>query len=454
MPAQRWVAVARKRTSGVRAEGGNRTSSLLRYHSGSGRPLGKDRAIMFAASNVRHFANACLLWGVIVATSAQAQVLQQLSDEKRDGFVTSRDWSSISPNQKFEATYASGTLQITSKQECGQAHAATLPDNTLLSFGFDTPLALRWSKGSDAVWSASWPWPKGMMHPNKINLVGSAVQVREPLSDSGPLDGILYVNGNGLAIASYDIRHLGDATPFGSPTIALVDFSRSARLASLRLDKPLSVSSGGEKTFQHFGFNDADAVELPSGGVRFVGAINFLDPWWLIWDSQRGSHIFPKMRGWALDRAKLSPDGSHLLASRSLQASAPCGFDAGRCSIPSKPDVGPSLIMYDVATGSELWRRYEGPVYYLYPTRPVFSADGQYAVVALPSRVPKSTNGRIGVISTKDGSLLGDAETDFYGPNIQLLSDDRTLVVSTIEHVQFFRVDWAAASKALSHVTH
>ncbi len=396
-------------------------------------------------------ASCCaILIAMLACGSANAEILTPLRELHRSGFTTAIDWPSVSPDESQQGLFGYGELSFMSVNGVApSAKVQGLPkDDTLIKFGGDGPVAIRWTADSRALWSATWPWPNGVMKPVRIAIDGSIEQGKDPAPSTAPLDGILFVNGDGLAIATYGTSPLSNSDSKSHPSLALVDFKAGSSKAVLQLDQPVKSLEGGFETLARPFMQDAVSQEVTPGHIRFIGVVGsrYQKQWWLVWDTESGATVFPRLRGWPLDRAALSPDGTKLLSARNLQGTAPGGYDVPRCPTPSKPDPTPSVVLYDLATGKPIWERHEPDAYYILPARPVFSPDGRFAFVALPAG-SKKAEGRLGLISLRDGRVLAETPTEFYGMNLQLLDGGATLAVQTLDELQLFHVDWQAVAE-------
>lgn len=166
----------------------------------------------------------------------------------------------------------------------------------------------------------------------------------------------------------------------------------------------------------------------------------------IFWNSARGAHTLGTERAGALARLAISPDGRRLLVAQALTFISEC---PPHVPCPTKPGRGESLALIDFDTGRLLWRRTERDVGWLRPPAPVFSPDGRFAVVELPSRYadPAGDHSRIGVVSMRDGRLLQEIPMRSGSVSLQLMPDGRTLVTQQGEITQWFDLNWAEADR-------
>lgn len=402
-----------------------------------------------------------LLLAIAVATAGKAAVLTPLADIPRRYSTPDFEWAALSPDGATYAHSAGGGISFEPADSKGpSSYTKGLAGSTLLQFGSEGPLAIKWAETSDAVWTATWPWPKGVMQPVRAALNGAVQSVPTPPSGSYPLDGLLFVNGKGLAIASYATRgHLIDVKTVGPPILALVDLASAKTLASIRLDRPFGVE--GRTVTLRGGPQNAAVTEAKDGSVRFVADVytsfstrrRQFHPMFMAWNTTGAARLIRSEYAGAGSRFAISPDGSKILVARRLFAFSPCPVDAP-CSKPAKPVNGVSVALYDFTTGKRLWQRVEKDVVLLRPARPLFSPDGRFAMVAMPQhskpiagKVRPSDGGRVGIIAVRDGRLIEAADTHSNSMILQLMKDQNTLFVQAGDRSQLFRVNWDEARR-------
>jgi hypothetical protein len=276
--------------------------------------------------------------------------------------------------------------------------------------------AYGWASNSSGVWTATREkiGPDGIansgLQPAFIALEDNRIQLFEPLRHAaGPLDGLLWADGDGLALARFGARGASYNQPQRhdkNPTFAIIDAKRGMVLDTLPFDVFKALSGA------HYiaNLDNAAATRLQNGKVRAVlMALNQ----WAVWTQGEpprmllNSYPVPKERH---NKIAISPDGSRLLVAR-LHCDG--GYDDIRkddvilqrrpMQPPCKPVESVIAALHDLETGRQLWD-VRATVYRnaLYPN-PAISGDGRYALVGLPY---KDAHAEIALISMDDGKIV------------------------------------------------
>lgn len=294
------------------------------------------------------------------------------------------------------------------------------------------PDALAWSSDSRRLWSVRQQtvrpngWALSGLDPIIVTVDGG-VRALPPLRHrNGLLDAIMWVGGEGLALAQFGTQgsYYRPEHPDPAPTLAIVDAARGAVLDDLRVDQLSALRA----RVQAHGvmLQGATATVLPDGRVRAV--VQF-GPWaerpadaqpgqnwepirhpgtWLVWTQGDRPRIwaspFPADHA---NPAALSPDGSKLLVVRTLQAN---GVNV-QCRIPCPhlqrppptPVTGPIAELLDVRTGRSIWRlNARVDSFWNQNFRPTISPDGRYGLIEMPAE-----DGRVATVLVRmaDGRI-------------------------------------------------
>ena len=274
--------------------------------------------------------------------------------------------------------------------------------------------AYGWASNSSGVWTATREkiGPDGInksgLQPAFIDLEDNRIQLFEPPRHAaGPLDGLLWADGDGLALARFGGRGASyqPQRHDKNPTFAIIDAKRGVVLDTL----PFEVFKAISKEHYIANLDNAAATRLQNGKVRAVLlALNQ----WAMWTQGEPPRMFlspysdPKERH---NKIAISRDGSRLLVTRQH---CDGGYedvkedDALRrrpTSPPCKPVESIIAALHDLETGRKLWEvraTVHRPA--LYPN-PAISDDGRYALIGLPY---KGTDSQIALISMDDGKIV------------------------------------------------
>lgn len=296
----------------------------------------------------------------------------------------------------------------------------------LMSYPFDAlfldfsgkGFIFHWASDSRSIWGADQPktnpngWAAGPLTP--IFIGPSAVPQRLPLtSEAGPLDGLLWIGGDGIALAQFGTRggyyRPEHADP--NPTLALVDVGHQRILSLLALkDLPKAISAQGTPMVPL----QITSILLPDGRPRVL--LQWPSGYSLLWTqgSSPREISLPKLPWRA--RIALTPDGKRLLISHPLSASgAICEeVDGVDPCPPPTPVTGKLAELVDVETGKTIWEIDETAKRFDGYGEPVVSPDGRYALIGVPQN---------------DGYLLGKG---LIYKKIALISMDDGQVIQTV----------------------
>lgn len=292
--------------------------------------------------------------------------------------------------------------------------------------------AVAWASDSKSLWSvrqdiAGGGWATSGLTPIKVGLDGSVQDLPTLRHPAGPVDGLLWAGGNGLAVVQFGWR--GDSyrpeREDKNPTLAMVDAATGKILEALPARDVAAFRNRTNMFGVNYAIDHADAVVLPDGRIRIVIRTA---PWattvdteegkrraetvkhsgtWIVWtqgeaprewtDSYSGEHDYAQ--------AVLSPDGSKLLAIRPLQPKGTLIFDCDDCNVPPPTPVsGPVAELIDLATQRVLWSvPATANQFWSQRSRPAISPDGSFALIELP---PQNNRRPIALLDMRNGAIV------------------------------------------------
>jgi hypothetical protein len=220
---------------------------------------------------------------------------------------------------------------------------------------------------------------------------------------AGPLDALLWADGDGLAVAQFGTRGDYYRPPHGdeNPSFAIVDVRRGLVRDTLAFAAIEAWKDRGDRISSTSFVKDAAATKLQSGKVQVLLRVRQ----WVVWTEGQSPYVIPDP--YAADfgtRVVMTPDGSRILVGRQLRTEG--AFICERrpdCSRPGRPVEGVLAAMHDLATGRLLWRiRATVTTDHKFPT-PAISPDARFALVGL---VPDGAGPQIALVKLEDGSIV------------------------------------------------
>jgi hypothetical protein len=252
--------------------------------------------------------------------------------------------------------------------------------------------AFAWDSQSRSVWTATHDrvrpsgWTLSSLRPLRTGESGK-LDMMPPLEHAaGPLDGLLWAGGDGLAIAHFGTRG-GFYRPEHddpAPTFAIVDAAHGRVLDSLPFDA-IETLRARKNSPPYVLVNDAAAAVLPDGRVRALLRVGQ----WVVWTQGDAPRTLPDpYAGESHGRMVLAPDGERVLVGRLLRTAGGVCIEPRGC-FPGQPVEGVLAALHDVATGRELWTIRAAVNRDLEFPTPAISPDGRYALVGLvPDKRP------------------------------------------------------------------
>lgn len=277
-------------------------------------------------------------------------------------------------------------------------------------FARDALPAYRWASNSSGVWAATREaiGPHGLatagLQPVLVSAqTGTGRALEPPRHPSGPLEGLLWANGDGLALGLFGARGRDYRPPRKdpAPTFAMIDVKRGTVLDTLPFHVIPRLHTGA--------LNNAVATTLPDGRIRAIVATFGR---WLVWTQDESPIVLKSPYPYPGDvphGLTISPDGSHLLVTRQrcdaghADTDRPTrGFAALNPSC--KPVDSVIATLHDAVTGERRWEL-RATVYRMQMRiDSAISDDGRHALIALPADQHGHTP--IALVSMEDGRIL------------------------------------------------
>lgn len=295
------------------------------------------------------------------------------------------------------------------------------------------PEALAWAADSRSLWGvrqrivSPGGWALGGLTPVSIGRDGAIRDLPALHHPAGPLDGILWVGGRGLALAQFGTLggYYRPEHDDAAPTLAMVDAARGRVLAAFpaarvpglvaRVRAHAPMVSGATATLLRDGRIRAVVqfsrwVERPPRTAAGQDVEPTIHPaLWLVWTQGEAPSVWPAPTpDERTHPLALSPDGSRLLVVRALQ---PDGIQTG-CRIPCRgpppppptPVSGPVAELIDVSSRRVLWRVPARAVQFWRQTAPpAINGDGRYALIEVP---PDGDRAPIALIDMRTGRIV------------------------------------------------
>ncbi|QOG17726.1 MULTISPECIES: hypothetical protein [Bradyrhizobium] len=297
--------------------------------------------------------------------------------------------------------------------------------------------AYGWASDSSGIWTATREeiGPGGIsgsgLQPLFISLEDGSIRLFDPpRHEAGPLDGLLWAGGDGLALAYFGARgpSYQPQRHDRHPTFAMIDAKRAAVLDTL----PFDVFKGLKDAYYIANVNNAAVTRLQNGKLRAL--LSALDQW-VVWTQGEPPHILASPypdRGERHNKMVISRDGSRLLVARLRCDAGTVDVETGPpfrrrpLSPACKPVESVVAALYDLDTGHQLWdvrATVNRPGFY---PNPAISEDGRYALVGLPYEGTDAP-AAIALVSMSDGKVVQRIRPPGSGPvdAIGFLGGDR-----------------------------
>jgi hypothetical protein len=277
---------------------------------------------------------------------------------------------------------------------------------TFARFGSSVP-AFAWASHSGFLWTATHErvrpngFAKSSMRAVHTTTDGGLQPLPQLQFAAGPLDGLLWAGGDGLAVAQFGTRG-GFYRPEHddpNPTFAIVHAQRGLVLDSFPFEAIEAFRNRRPGTPPYVLVDNAAATTLKDRRVRVLLSVGQ----WIVWTQGEPPRTIPDpYAGGRHSRMVLSPDGSRVLVGRLLRTEGGMCDRLRGCS-PGSPVEGVLAALHDLDTGRALWSiRATATASYEFPT-PAIGEDGRYALVGL---MPRERGPQIALIAMNDGRIV------------------------------------------------
>jgi len=280
-------------------------------------------------------------------------------------------------------------------------------DPTFVQFGgisfTGSTFLYQWASDSRFVWGAKQETGKGHFAAGPLTPVllspnGLEQSLPPLLARAGPLDGLIWIGGDGLALAKFGTNgsYYKPEHSDPDPMLAFVDFKRGKVLQRISLNNfPKAVSAFGHPMVPL----TIATVRLPDGRPRAV--LQWPSGFSLVWThgSRPREITLPKLP--FMTNIALAPGGRKLLISYPVQTVVAVCEDETPCP-PPRIVTAKYAELVDIETGKTLWERTGTSNHFGSGLEPAISPNGRYALAGIPEQ-----NGHtIGLISMSDGRVL------------------------------------------------
>jgi hypothetical protein len=266
-----------------------------------------------------------------------------------------------------------------------------------------------WASNSKSVWAGNHDallpsrFAKSPLQPLKTVGDGNILNLPPLQHEAGPLDGLLWADGDGLAVAQFGTRgsfYQPEHTD-PNPSFAIVDAQHGLVRDTLAFTAIEALKNRAKGAPAQAVIKNAAATRLPNGKVR---ALLDVGPW-VVWTE--GQLPIALDNPYAADfdgHMTISPDGSRVLVARLLRTSGAmiCEHTLN-CDTLGRPVEGVLAAMHDLENGRLLWSiRATVKSDHEFPA-PAISPDAQFALIGL---VPENTRPLIALVAMEDGKIV------------------------------------------------
>jgi hypothetical protein len=269
--------------------------------------------------------------------------------------------------------------------------------------------AISWDSNSKSVWAANHDavlpsrFAKSPLQPLKTVEDGSVLALPPLHHCAGPLDALLWADGDGLAVAQFGTigGYYRPEHPDENPSFAIVDAGRGVVLDTLPFAAIEALKDRARGISPSAAIRNAAATKLPNGKVRTLLSVGQ----WVVWTE--GQPPITMADPYAADfdnHIVISPDGSRVLVGRLLRTEGAVICERQPdCSKAGRPVEGILAAMHDLENGRLIWSiRATVTADYQFPT-PAISPDARFALVGL---VPESARPLIALVTLEGGRIV------------------------------------------------
>ena len=301
------------------------------------------------------------------------------------------------------------------------------------SFGYSESIPFAWASDSSAIFGARQATadPSGFalapMSTYLISPLGQARKLPDFKDSNGRLDSILWVGGEGLALAEFDTQgdYYRPERPNNRPTVAMVNGLRGRVLQAIRLP-----SSGPNELAIRTG---AISAHIDNNG-RLYALFVLRGRRWVEWRQGKPPRAVPLNTGdLAIKWFTVTSDSRRVLIMHNLSATGIICEHNPSCP-PPKAQTGVVADLRDIKTGETIWSIEATANQFSNAIKPAISPDNCYALLLVPQTFAHDEC--IALISMESGKILqrlpsmgtSSAEVSFSPDGRQALVSARGMV--------------------------
>jgi hypothetical protein len=295
-----------------------------------------------------------------------------------------------------------------------------------LVFGIGVPY--QWASNSQSIYGVqqeterkSGGWATSQLSTVLISIDGSIRPLPPLQHPAGPLDGLLWVGNDGLALAQFGVRG-DDYRPKHhdpEPTLAMVDAVHGQVLQASAI--PV-IERPGALPVKRIRSIDA---RLDKNGQMY--ALFLISNAWFEWHQGEDMRpvAMPFGKAWPLAQFTIAPDLINVLVMHNLSAYGPICEGGKRLCPPPEPRSGTIASLHDIRSGRTLWEIKGKATDFSRSQKPAISTDGAYALINMPP--DQGQEHIIALISMDTGKIIKTIKS--YG-NFGFTSDGHNIWAS------------------------
>lgn len=279
---------------------------------------------------------------------------------------------------------------------------------TLAGFGYADTIPFAWDDSSHSILGVRQKtaspsgFALGPMAPVEISVGGQVRNLPELVHPAGNLDSLVWVGGQGLALALFGARggYYRPEVENLAPTIAIVNGRGGEVLQSTLI--PASTKVKGRPAIL-----DIDARLDPDGKIFALLVLpgEADRSRWMVWhqgEQLRETALDVRRRGWM--PFTVAPDIKTVLITHNLSASGIiCEIWSKQNCPPPTPATGTVAELREVNSGRVLWSINGTATNFERTLKPAISDDGKLALISLPS---EGSTLSVALISMQDGRVI------------------------------------------------
>jgi hypothetical protein len=269
--------------------------------------------------------------------------------------------------------------------------------------------SISWATNSKSVWAANHDallpsgFAKSPLQPLKTVGDGILLALPQLQHEAGPLDGLLWVDGDGLAVAQFGTRgsYYRPEHSDPNPSFAIVDVQRGLVRDTLAFTAIEALKDRAKGRSPSAAIKNAAATRLLNGKVRALLDVGE----WVVWTEGQPPIVLDNPYARDLDgHIVMSPGGSRVLVTRLLRTEGAVICEHRQnCGAAGRPVEGVLAALHDLEDGRLLWSiRATVTSDYEFPA-PAISPDARFALIGL---VPEGARPLIALVAMEDGKIV------------------------------------------------